>query len=52
MNDLMEVYFNLYCCKCQYEKTKEIDYPCCECLSIPGRVDSHKPELFKEKEKE
>ena len=44
-----EVYFNDYCSKCEYEEVVDGE-PCNECLSIPVREYSHKPEFFKEKE--
>ena len=51
MNDeLKEVYFNLYCNQCKYKETEETEKPCNDCMSIPARPYSHKPEYFKEKE--
>lgn len=43
-----EVYFYEYCPKCSFYRNDEEDYPCGQCLSIPSRIDSHKPEYFKE----
>ena len=45
-----EVYFNEYCKTCKYEKTKECEDPCDECLQYPMNVYSHKPINWKEKE--
>lgn len=49
--DMKEVYFDKYCKTCQYEKTKETDDPCYDCLNEPGNVDSHKPTRWEEKDK-
>lgn len=38
-----EVYFDQYCKTCKYEKTKEEDDPCDECMSEPVNLFSHKP---------
>lgn len=50
MEDIREVDFYTYCPKCKNEEKKEIEEPCNVCLSITGRMDSEKPEFFKEKE--
>lgn len=50
MEDIREVDFYTYCPKCKNEEKKEIEEPCNVCLSITGRIDSEKPEFFKEKE--
>lgn len=47
-----EVFFYEYCPKCQYYRNEEEDYPCCDCLAVPSRQDSHKPEYYKEKDNE
>lgn len=44
-----EVYFGQYCAKCKYEKRKETDDPCDDCLNYPANTDSHKPVRFEEK---
>lgn len=46
LGDLKEVYFNQYCYRCKNKETAESVEPCCDCLSIPGRTDSHKPEKY------
>lgn len=46
-----EVFFNEYCKTCKYDKCKESDEPCDECLSEPTNLYSHKPINWKEKEK-
>lgn len=48
MENLKEVYF--HCDLCVHEKVDENENPCCICLSIPARENSHKPEYFKSKE--
>lgn len=44
-----EVYFNQYCKTCKYEKLKETEEPCCDCLEDPVNVYSHKPVKHEEK---
>lgn len=44
--NIKEVYFNEYCNKCEYEKESEDHIACRECLSVPARENSHKPEKF------
>lgn len=44
------VNFNQYCEKCKYEKLKEDETPCDECLEEPVNDDSHKPVYFEPKE--
>lgn len=44
-----EVYFHQYCQKCKYEKNKESDEPCDECLAIAVNENSHKPLYFESK---
>lgn len=46
-----EVYFNEYCKTCEFKKNKETEEPCCECLSEPINLDSHKPVRYEEKSK-
>lgn len=41
--------FHKYCPKCKHEKESATEDPCNECLSIPARIDSHKPEKFESK---
>lgn len=48
MDDLREVYFNVYCKSCKYWKTKDTDEPCNDCLSNPANIDSHKPVRYEE----
>ena len=46
-----EVDFNKYCKTCVYSESKESDDPCDECLATPMNEYSHKPVMYKEKEK-
>ena len=48
---LMEVDFDTYCSKCEYEKLNEVKDPCNECLGQGYNYNSSKPIKFKEKEK-
>lgn len=52
-NDLYfkEVYFDQYCKTCKHEKEDENDEDsaCFECLHVPARQFSHKPEKWEEK---
>lgn len=49
-NNRKEVYFEIWCPKCEYEETEETDDPCNGCLDQPWNINSHKPIYFKEKE--
>lgn len=50
MNNTKEVYFDVYCSKCQHKDTNETEEPCNECLAQGFNLDSHKPVYFKEEE--
>ena len=45
-----EVKFDEYCKDCKYEKKKEDEDPCYDCLGEPVNLYSHKPVKWKEKE--
>lgn len=45
-----EVHFHEFCKKCKYEKLKETEEPCDECMSEPVNLDSHKPVRYEKKE--
>lgn len=49
-NDKKEVFFELYCDKCEFYETNETDDPCNECLAYGWNLNSHKPIHFKEKD--
>lgn len=49
-NEFKEVRFDKYCKTCEYEKTKDVDDPCNECLENPANLHSQKPVNFKEKQ--
>lgn len=51
-NMFKEVYFSQYCRRCKHEKNAEDEEPCDECLQNPVNEYSHKPVMFKEKEKD
>ncbi len=40
------VHFDHYCYQCKHFSKEPWEDPCHECLSIPARRDSHKPERF------
>lgn len=44
-----EVYFDKYCKTCKYNKRKEYEDPCDECLCYPTNTDSHRPVCWKGK---
>lgn len=46
-----EVYFDQYCSSCQYEKVKESEDPCYDCLNEPANLNSHKPVKYLERVK-
>jgi hypothetical protein len=45
-----EVYFHEYCKKCKYEKCKENEQPCDECLGEMTNLNSHRPVKYEKKE--
>lgn len=47
-NDKKEVFFELYCDKCEYADTNETSDPCNDCLAYPYNINSHKPVHYKE----
>lgn len=36
------------CKTCEHFSKDEREYPCCDCLNIPSRIDSHTPEYYDE----
>lgn len=50
VGDNKEVFFDVYCPRCEHKGTDENDPKgaCWECLESPVNVDSHKPVNFKE----
>ena len=40
--------FFKYCSTCKYFTRSEWEPPCDECVELPARVDSHKPEYYEE----
>lgn len=47
--NMKEVYFDIFCPICKYRETLEGCDPCCQCLSIPARESSHRPECWEGK---
>lgn len=45
MEHMKEVYFS-WCQKCKHYHSDEIDGCCDDCISVPGRMDSHMPIHF------
>lgn len=45
-----EVYFDKFCKKCKYEKMKETETPCDECMCEPTNWNSHRPVKYEKKE--
>lgn len=41
--------FEKYCETCEYEKKKDTDDPCNECLDTCAREGTDKPEMWREK---
>lgn len=41
--------FALYCPMCKHNGKKESEEPCDECLEVPARRNSHKPERWEGK---
>lgn len=49
--DFKIVHYDEYCKTCVNKDKKESEDPCYDCLNEPGRVDSHRPVHYEEKEK-
>ncbi len=49
-SNMMFVDFARYCPKCEHKELEEAKDPCNDCLAVGARVNSEKPEFFKEKE--
>ena len=49
IGDKKIVEFEKYCPTCAFSEKGASSDPCNKCLGIPARVDSHKPENWKEK---
>ena len=49
--EYLEVDFKKYCKTCKYEKLGEKFDPCNECLDYGYNLNSHKPIMWKEKNK-
>lgn len=47
-----EVFFDVYCPTCKYKDDPDDGFkePCNECLTIPARENSHKPEKWEGKD--
>lgn len=50
MENTKLVEFYKYCSTCKHADLPEEDDPCNECLTIPARESSHKPEKYEEKD--
>lgn len=50
MENMKEVCFYPYCETCEHLKKDESEEPCCDCLEIPVRPNSHRPEYYKKAE--
>lgn len=48
---IKEVRFDQYCPKCENWEKSEAEDPCYDCLNQGWNDESHKPIMFKEKEK-
>lgn len=46
-----EARFDLYCQSCKHAETKETEWPCNDCLSIPMVTHSRKPVYYREDSK-
>jgi hypothetical protein len=45
------VEYEKYCNQCKFKDTPDDEEPCDECLTISGRLYSHKPEKFEKEER-
>jgi len=55
IGDYKEVFFDVYCPTCKHRNEPEVKYDekgkveydtCNQCLTVPARIDSHKPEKW------
>lgn len=44
--NMKEVYFENFCDTCVHHEKPEDEEPCDECLAIPARLYSHRPEFY------
>ena len=49
MGSMHIVDFETYCAMCAHKNKAENEEPCWECLDIPAREDSRRPEYWEEK---
>ncbi len=42
--------FEHYCPTCEFSNIADVEDPCNDCLTVPAREYSHKPEKYQEKE--
>lgn len=47
---LKMVEFDKWCFKCKHRETPMSELPCDECLGVPARPESTRPEFFEENE--
>jgi len=47
VNELKEVFFDVYCPTCRFYGKAEEDSPCDDCLDEPVNTNSHKPVHWK-----
>lgn len=47
-NEMKIVDFAQYCKTCKYKEYREEETPCCDCISEPMNLNSHKPVLYEE----
>lgn len=45
-NNVKFVDYFRYCASCEHWDKQESESPCDECLELPAREDSHKPEYY------
>lgn len=43
---MKEVIFADYCYRCKHKDKGNTEEPCDECVSVPARPNSHKPEKY------
>lgn len=48
MEQMHLIEFDMYCPACKHYNKDQNEEPCCECLKVPARENSRKPERWEE----
>lgn len=45
-NQMKFVLFDIYCPRCKHRDMNENQHPCCNCMEVPVRENTHVPECW------